>query len=81
MSAYNDRVDVVMANGEVYKDVSARVEKDKIYINSIKIPIAKGTQINRLLKENGLLEKYIVTDFYAWRGGSLSHWELSVEKL
>ncbi len=48
MSAYNDRVDVVMANGEVYKDVSARVEKDKIYINSIKIPIAKGTQINRL---------------------------------
>jgi hypothetical protein len=81
MNLCNEKVDVVMTNGEVYKDVLASVQKDKIYIDGITLPITKGTQINRLLKENGLVEKYMVTDCNALRGGSLSHWELSVEKL
>ncbi|MFF2444532.1 hypothetical protein [Priestia megaterium] len=77
-----DKVNLLKQNGEVYENLKANVEKDKILISGISIIIEEGDTIIRALSNNHT-EEYIVMDSSCFerKYGIPEHYKLEVRKL
>lgn len=60
-SMARDTVQLIKENGEVYTDIKADVQKNKIFIFDNTLPIEEGDRLVRKLS-NSLEESYIVVD-------------------
>lgn len=68
-------------NGEIYPNIKADVQKNKIFIFDSKLPIEEGDRLVRTLS-NGLEESYIVVDrgFYEEFDSFDAHYQCDVQK-
>lgn len=68
-------------NGEIYPNIKADVQKNKIFIFDSKLPIEEGDRLVRSLS-NGLEESYIVVDrgFYEEFDSFDAHYQCDVQK-
>lgn len=57
----NEEITIIKENGRRFEDVSAMVEKGKISIDDVEIPVEEGDKILRKLP-SGTVEKYRVLD-------------------
>ncbi|OAB32705.1 hypothetical protein PMSD_17195 [Paenibacillus macquariensis subsp. defensor] len=76
-----DTVTLIKANGEKFENIRAGVQRDKIFIEDVKLPIEEGDKIIRLLS-NGLSESYLILDrgFYDRTLGMPAHYQMKVKK-
>jgi len=77
-----DEVKLVKKNGEVYENIKANVQTEKIFITDETIPIEEGDKLQRKLP-SGMLENYIVLDrgFYnVDMAGMKPHYQCKVKK-
>lgn len=74
----NDKLTLIKSDSRKYEEILADVQKNKIFINDISLPIEEGDIIIRELP-NGLKEKYIVIDRCLYTG-HLGHYELEVRR-
>lgn len=77
-----DEVKLVKENGDVYEDIKANVQTEKIFITDETIPIEEGDKLQRKLP-SGMMESYIVLDkgFYNVNmGGMKPHYQCKVKK-
>ena len=77
-----DKVNLLKQNGEVYENLKANVEQDKILISGISIIIEEGDTIIRTLSNNHT-EEYIVmgSSCFERKYGIPEHYKLEVRKL
>ncbi|MGE7673778.1 hypothetical protein ACQKMV_09405 [Lysinibacillus sp. NPDC094403] len=76
-----DTVILKKQNGEVYSDIKANVQKNKIFIHDNTLPIEEGDRLIRTLS-NGLEESYIVVDrgYYEKFHSIDAHYQCDVQK-
>ncbi|WP_372932229.1 TIR domain-containing protein [Shewanella putrefaciens] len=77
----NDRVSVIRANGEQFSDISASVQKNKIFIQRSDILIEAGDIVERKMS-NGGMEHYEVLDpgFREGLGSIPAGYQMSVKQ-
>lgn len=77
----NDRVSIIRANGEQFSDISASVQKNKIFIQRSDIMIEIGDIVERKMS-NGGIEYYEVLDpgFHEKLGGIPAGYQMSVKR-
>jgi hypothetical protein len=75
-----DRVAWIKKNGEKHDNISARIQKNIIYIGDISLKIEEGDKIARVLP-NGIEELYLIKYVY-WVSGfdGIDHMKIDVEK-
>ena len=78
MDIFGDTVTIVN-EGKRIESVRAIVDKDKVYVDDIRIPLEEGDTIERKL-ENGRTEILKVTNVLQRTGGPLSHYEIEIER-
>ena len=69
----------IINEGKRIEGVRASVQRDRIFISDVSIPIDVGDTIERTLA-NGRTEVLHVTNAHQWSGGSLSHYEIEYER-
>ncbi|MEQ6856295.1 hypothetical protein AAHH17_17670 [Lysinibacillus capsici] len=76
-----DTVILKKQNGEVFSDIKANVQKNKIFIHDNTLPIEEGDRLVRTLS-NGLEESYIVVDrgYYEKFHSIDAHYQCDVQK-
>jgi hypothetical protein len=81
-SMLKDIVTIEKQNGQIFTDIKANVQKDKILIADISLEIEEGDIIKRALS-NGYVEEYIVVETFCFerKYGISAHYELEVRKL
>lgn len=74
----NDKITLIKSDSRKYEDILADVQKNKIFIDDINLPIEEGDVIIRELP-NKLKERYIVIDRCLYTG-HLGHYEVEVRR-
>lgn len=76
-----DKVSLIKDDGTEIKDISASVQKEKVFIDDGSLPIEEGDRLLRVLP-NGLKESYVVIDrgFYDKFHGISAHYQCEVQK-
>ncbi|MEK3733794.1 hypothetical protein MKX64_15445 [Paenibacillus sp. FSL M8-0334] len=80
-SFMKDRVTLIKQNGEIFENIKAMVDKNKIHIDDSSLPIEEGDRIVRTLKNN-LKESYIVEDrgYFEAFHGIKAHYQVDVRR-
>jgi hypothetical protein len=77
---FADRITLVKKDGTVAKEnIAANVDRARIITQDAQLIIEPGDHFLRKLP-NGMEEDFIVEDPHYRKGGSLSHWEITVRR-
>ena len=76
-----DKVSLIKEDGSRFDNIKANVQRNKILIDDVSLPIEEGDKLKRTLP-NKLVESYIVLDrgYYENIGNIPSHYQVKVRK-
>jgi hypothetical protein len=77
----NDKITIQKTTGQVFDNIRAHIDGNKVLIADIQLPLEEGDKIYRKLR-NGLIETFVVVDrgFVDDPYGGLSHYDAKIKR-